>query len=90
MWAHRPVLAYSHSQPTQRCPDNHCFLHLAGIVTLFAGTGAEGFNGDGGQASAAVLSQPEGVCFSPTTGACVRARKGAGRRGVRAGCRREY
>ena len=51
-----------------RCPSR------AGTITLFAGTGTVGFSGDGAQATAAQLNQPQGVCFS-ATGASL-ARKG--------------
>lgn len=32
-----------------------------GVITTVAGTGVEGYNGDGGPATSALLSQPEGV-----------------------------
>ena len=34
-----------------------------GIITTVAGTGAFGFSGDGGPATAAILNSPEGICF---------------------------
>ncbi len=36
-------------------------VSAAGIITTYAGTGARGFSGDGGPATSALLSQPEGV-----------------------------
>lgn len=33
-----------------------------GIITTFAGTGTSGFSGDGGAATAAQLSRPQGLC----------------------------
>src|ERR1035441_8981745 len=33
----------------------------AGVITAYAGNGTRGFSGDGGQATAAELSQPEGL-----------------------------
>jgi uncharacterized protein (TIGR03437 family) len=33
----------------------------AGVITAYAGNGTQGFSGDGGQATAAELSQPEGL-----------------------------
>src|SRR5262249_48556637 len=38
-------------------------LTPGGTLTVFAGTGTEGFSGDGGQAIAAQLSQPMGLAF---------------------------
>ncbi len=36
-----------------------------GVITTIAGTGAAGFGGDGGPASAAILASPTGVCVDP-------------------------
>ncbi|MDE0292950.1 MAG: hypothetical protein OXI93_02045 [Bryobacterales bacterium] len=43
--------------------DNHRIRKVdsSGVITTIAGTGAEGFNGDGGQATAARLDNPFGV-----------------------------
>lgn len=38
-----------------------------GVITTFAGTGYAGFGGDNGQATAAYLRNPEGVCLLGTT-----------------------
>jgi streptogramin lyase len=35
------------------------------VVTVVAGTGAEGFSGDGGQATLAQLKQPHSIAFTP-------------------------
>jgi len=37
-----------------------------GVITTFAGTGVAGFAGDGGQATAAELNGPLGVCVAPS------------------------
>jgi sugar lactone lactonase YvrE len=37
----------------------------SGVITTFAGTGFAGYGGDGGQAAAADLRNPEGVCMHP-------------------------
>ena len=37
-----------------------------GNITTFAGTGTAGYNGDGGQATAALLNGPTGLAFDPT------------------------
>jgi uncharacterized protein (TIGR03437 family) len=37
----------------------------AGIISTIAGTGVQGYNGDGGLGSAAQLNQPEGVSVGP-------------------------
>ena len=41
-------------------------ISAAGIITTVAGTGAPGFGGDGGMATAAQLDAPEGVVSTPT------------------------
>jgi len=38
-------------------------VNTAGIISTIAGTGAAGFSGDGGQATAAKLNGPDGVTF---------------------------
>jgi gliding motility-associated-like protein len=38
-------------------------INTAGIITTFAGTGVQGYGGDGGPASAAQLNEPYGVCI---------------------------
>lgn len=45
--------------------DNHriCKVNTSGTITTFAGTGTLGYNGDGGQATAAELSYPNDVAF---------------------------
>jgi uncharacterized protein (TIGR03437 family) len=35
----------------------------AGVITTVAGTGAQGYSGDGGQAASAALNRPEGIAF---------------------------
>ena len=44
---------------------NHCIrrVDLNGTITTFAGTGASGFSGDGGQASQAKLRNPKGLAL---------------------------
>jgi sugar lactone lactonase YvrE len=37
-----------------------------GIITTVAGTGTAGFSGDGGQATAARLNEPYGLCLDPS------------------------
>jgi len=37
-----------------------------GVITTFAGTGVAGYSGDGGQAAAAELNGPLGVCVAPS------------------------
>ena len=37
-----------------------------GTITTFAGTGAQGFSGDNGPATQALLNQPSGVCVAPS------------------------
>ncbi len=41
-------------------------VNTAGIISTFAGTGTSGFSGDGGQATAALLSNPPGVSLDNT------------------------
>ena len=50
-------------------------VNLAGITTVVAGTGEQGFGGDGGPATSALLDSPEGIALdaagnptSPTPG----------------------
>ncbi len=38
----------------------------SGTITTFAGTGAQGFSGDSGPATQALLNQPSGVCVAPS------------------------
>jgi hypothetical protein len=38
-------------------------VNLAGITTVVAGTGEQGFGGDGGPATSALLDSPEGIAF---------------------------
>ncbi|HSR09626.1 MAG TPA: hypothetical protein VLM42_21015 [Bryobacteraceae bacterium] len=38
----------------------------SGTITTFAGTGAQGFFGDNGPATQALLNQPSGVCVAPS------------------------
>jgi sugar lactone lactonase YvrE len=38
----------------------------SGTITTFAGTGAQGFSGDFGPATQALLNQPSGVCVAPS------------------------
>lgn len=47
--------------------DNHAIRRVDGhgMITTFAGTGVEGFSGDGGFAAAAQFSTPYGLCFAP-------------------------
>lgn len=44
---------------------NHCVRKIssAGIITTVAGNGTEGFSGDGGKATEAQLSQPQGIAL---------------------------
>ncbi len=43
---------------------NHIrMINTAGIITTFAGTGVQGFNGDGGQATAAAFNFPNGIAL---------------------------
>ena len=45
---------------------NHCIRKVAGgVITTFAGTGLQGFSGDGGAAVAAQLDSPMGVSADP-------------------------
>jgi serine/threonine-protein kinase len=37
----------------------------AGIITTIAGTGLDGFSGDGGLGTSAMVNQPEGVSVGP-------------------------
>ena len=48
--------------------DNHRIrrVDLNGIITTFAGNGTQGFSGDGGQATQALLAFPEGVTIDPS------------------------
>ena len=39
-------------------------VSAAGVIGTFAGTSVAGFSGDNGQAAAAQLSGPQGVCFT--------------------------
>jgi sugar lactone lactonase YvrE len=41
-------------------------VNAAGIINLYAGTGASGFSGDGGPATAANFSYPSGLIVEPT------------------------
>ncbi len=48
--------------------DNNCVRTIdlsTGIITTVAGTGENGYAGDGGQANAAKLNRPFGVAFDP-------------------------
>jgi streptogramin lyase len=48
--------------------DNHVVRRVegeSGIISTFAGTGAAGFSGDGGQASSAQLKAPHSIAFDP-------------------------
>ena len=49
---------------------NHCIRRVdnaTGIITTVAGTGAEGYSGDGGPAVAATLNQLYARALTPTT-----------------------
>jgi sugar lactone lactonase YvrE len=72
------VLAYRLDQPTDVAVDGSGMLYVAdtgshrilkidrdGNTTVVAGTGVPGFDGDGGAATAASLSSPEGVAVDP-------------------------
>src|SRR5262249_22877428 len=48
--------------------DNNCVRKIdltTGIITTVAGTGENGYAGDGGEANAAKLNRPFGVAFGP-------------------------
>ena len=48
-------------------PDNHIVFKISdGTLSIVAGTGVEGYSGDGGPATAARLDFPDGLAFSPT------------------------
>jgi trimeric autotransporter adhesin len=70
----RPATTAQLQAPSQTALDSAANLYIAdsgnnrirkvtasGTITTFAGTGAAGFSGDGGQASSAQLNQPRGV-----------------------------
>jgi len=42
-------------------------LHRDGRITIVAGTGTQGFSGDGGQASRAALNDPAGIAYDAKT-----------------------
>jgi len=37
-------------------------VNTSGVISTFAGTGASGYTGDGGAATAATLYYPQGIC----------------------------
>jgi sugar lactone lactonase YvrE len=45
--------------------NNHCVrkINSSGVISTIAGTGVSGFSGDGGQATSARLSYPEGIAI---------------------------
>jgi len=51
-------------------------LRADGTVATVAGTGAAGYAGDGGPASAAALNQPNGVAIDPADGSLFVADRG--------------
>jgi len=71
-----PAVSGQLAQPTGMTIDNEGNIYIAdfnasvvkkvnsqGIMSIFAGTGADGFGGDGGPASAAKLYKPVAVCL---------------------------
>ena len=46
-------------------------VNTSGIISLFAGAGTSGYSGDGGQATAAQLTLPYGICFDPAGNAYI-------------------
>jgi uncharacterized protein (TIGR03437 family) len=46
--------------------DNRVLTVSGGVITLVAGTGVQGYTGDGGSALSAQLSNPAGIAFDPS------------------------